>query len=232
MEDALEAGEGYKKIIEAHDGVDFIADGEDVGGDFGVEEGAGDDVQAELHHLVGDVDGLAGGPAGGGFLGAGDDLIGVACDALAVEGGGDDAALLLVDGVVGGDEAFAEQDLHALEGALADEASGLGDEDLVDPVGVVHKNNGGAHEAVVGDRAEGVVEVLEEWDGFAEADPLAAGVVGEGSLEAGGETPLADGAGGGVVVFLFEVAHGVLSGRKARAEALTQRTLRLLRFAT
>ena len=46
VEDALEAGEGDEEVVEAHDGVDFVADGEDVGGDFGVEEGAGYDVQA------------------------------------------------------------------------------------------------------------------------------------------------------------------------------------------
>ncbi len=240
VEDGLEAGEGDEEVVEAHDGVDLVADGEDVGGDFGVEEGAGDDVEAELHHLVGDVDGLVGGPAGGGFGGAGDDLAGVGIDAVAVEGRGNDAALLDVDGVVGGDEAFAEQDLHAAEGSLADEAGGLGDEDLVDPVGVVDEDDGGAEEAVVGDVAEGFVEVLEEGDGFAEADPAAAGVVGEGALEAGGKTPLAEGAGGDVVVVLFEVAHGVSregkgkgkSKAKAKAKALTQRARREPRFAT
>ena len=45
--------------------------------------------------------------------GAGDDLVSVGGDALAVEGGRGDVALAHVDGVVGGDEAFAEQDLHA-----------------------------------------------------------------------------------------------------------------------
>ena len=61
---SFEAGEGDEEVVEAHDGVDFVAHGEDVGGDFGVEEGAGDDVEGQLHHLVVDVDGLVGGPSG------------------------------------------------------------------------------------------------------------------------------------------------------------------------
>ena len=60
---------------------------------------------------------------------------------------------LHVDGVVGGDEAFAEEDLEADDGALADEGGGLVDEDLVDEVGVVDEDDGGAEEAVVGDAA-------------------------------------------------------------------------------
>jgi hypothetical protein len=54
--------------------------------------------------------------------GAGDDLVAIGGDALAMEGGRGDAALADVDGVVGGDEAFAEEDLHAADGALFDEA--------------------------------------------------------------------------------------------------------------
>ena len=71
-----------------------------------------------------------------------------------------------VDGVVGGDEAFAEKDFHAADGALLDEAGGLVDEDLADVVGVVDEDDGRAHEAVVGDGAVGGVEVLEEEDGW------------------------------------------------------------------
>ena len=88
-----------------------------------------------------------------------------------------------MDGVVGGDEAFAEEDLHALEGALADEAARLVDEDLVDPVGVVDEDDGGAEEAVVRDAPEDGVEVFEERDGLAEVDPAAAKVEGQRALQ-------------------------------------------------
>ncbi len=186
VEELFQHGEGDEEVVEVHDDVDFVADGEDFGGDLGVEDGAGDDVEAELHHLVGDVELLAGVPGGGGGCGAGDDLGGVAGDALAVEGRSGDAALAHVDGVVGGDEAFAEEDLEADDGALADEGWGLVDEDLVDEVGVVDEDDGGAEEAVVGDAAEDLVEVLEEGDRLAEVDPLAAEVEGEGAAEAGG----------------------------------------------
>ena len=117
---------------------------------------------------------------------AGDDLVCVGGDALAVEGRRGDAALTLVDRVVGGDEAFAEQDLHAADGALLDEAGGLVDEDLADVFGVVDEDDGRAHEFVVGDVAVGFEEVLEEEDRAAEFDPGLEGVEGEGMLEAGG----------------------------------------------
>ena len=116
VEHRLELREGDEEVVEIHDGVDFVGDGENFGRDFGVEEGARDDAEAELHHGVGDVDGLAGVPTIARGCGAGDDLRGVACDALAVECRGGDAALAHVDGIVGGDEAFAEEDLHALGG--------------------------------------------------------------------------------------------------------------------
>ena len=74
--------------------------------------------------------------------GAGDDLVSVGGDALAMEGGRGDAALAHVDGIVGGDEAFAEEDLHAADGALLDEAGGLGDEDLADVAGSLMKMMG------------------------------------------------------------------------------------------
>ena len=122
VEEGFDAGEGDDEVVEAHDGVDLVVDGADVGGDFGVEEGAGYDLEREGHPGGGDVDGLAGLPLVAVGGGDGDDLVCVGGDALAVEGGGGDAALADVDGVVGGDEAFAEEDLHAADGALFDEA--------------------------------------------------------------------------------------------------------------
>ena len=167
VEEGLHAGEGDEEVVEAHDGVDLVVDAADVGGDFGVEEGAGYDFEGKGHAGGGDVDGLTGVP-GVALMGGGvDDLVGVGVDALAVKGRCDDAALTLVDGVVGGDEAFAEKNLHAADGALFDEGGGLVDEDLADVLGVVNEDDGGAHEAVVGDVAVGLEEVLEEEDGAA-----------------------------------------------------------------
>ena len=66
MEVATRAGHGDEEVVEAHDGVDFVVDAADVGGDFGVEEGAGDDLERERHHGGSDVDGCAGLPCGRG----------------------------------------------------------------------------------------------------------------------------------------------------------------------
>ena len=50
---------------------------------------------------------------------------------------------------------------------------------------MVDEDDGGAHEAVLGDVAVGLVEVLEEADGVAEFDPGAEGVEGQRVAEAG-----------------------------------------------
>jgi hypothetical protein len=167
-----------------HDGVDFVVDGADVGGDVGVEESAGYDFQRERHAGGGDVENLAGLPLIAVRLGDGDDALSVGGDALAMEGGSGDAALAFVDGIFGGDEAFAEQDLHASNGALLDEVLGVGDEDLVDVAGVVEEDDGGAHETVVGDVAVVFEEIFEEADGMAELDPGAEHVEREREAEA------------------------------------------------
>ena len=103
--------------------------------------------------------------------GDGDDLVSVGGDALAMEGGRGDAALAHVDGIVGGDEAFAEQDLHARTVRSLTKRAAWLIEDLADVVGVVDEDDGRAHEAVVGDVAVGAVEVLEEAGWAAELDP-------------------------------------------------------------
>ena len=176
VEVGLELGEGDDEVVEVHDGVDLVVDAADVGVDFGGEERAGDDFERESHGGGGDVEGLAGGDAVAGGGGGGDDLGGVGSDALAMEGGGGDAALAEVEGLLGGDEAFAEEELHALDGALLGEGGDLGDEDLADVVGLVDEDDGGAEELVLGDVAVGAVEVLEEEDGAAELDPGFEGV--------------------------------------------------------
>jgi len=182
MEDGLHAGEGDEEVVEVHDGVDLVVDAADVVGDFGIEEGVGDDLERERHHGGADVDGLIGLPLVAVGGGTGDDLVSVGSNALAMEGRGDDTALADVDGIVGGDEAFAEEDLHAADGALLDEGGGLGDEDLANVVGVVDEDDRRAHEAVVGDVAIGAEEVFEEEDGAAKFDPGLVGVEGEAAL--------------------------------------------------
>jgi hypothetical protein len=167
VEEGFDFREGDDEVVDAHDGVDFVVDAADVGGDLGVEEGAGDDFEGELHAGGGDVDGLTGLPLLALVDGTGYDLVSVGGDALAVEGGGRNATLTHVDGIVGGDEAFAEEDLHATDGALFDEGRGLIDEDLADVFGVVDEDDGCAHEAVVGDVAVGLQEMFEEEDGTA-----------------------------------------------------------------
>jgi hypothetical protein len=92
----------------------------------------------------------------------GDDLVGVGCDALPVKGWGDNAALANVDRVVGGDEALAEQNLHTADSTLFDEGWSLVDENFADVFGIIQEHNGSAHETVVGYRAIGSLEVLEE----------------------------------------------------------------------
>ncbi len=62
MEEGFDAGEGDEEVVEVHDGVDLVVDAADVVGDFGVEEGAGDDFEREGHHGGADVDGLVGLP--------------------------------------------------------------------------------------------------------------------------------------------------------------------------
>ena len=85
----------------------------------------------EGHAGGGDVDGLAGLPLVAVGGGDSDYLVGVGGDALAVEGGCDDAALADVERFFGGDEAFAEEELHAADGALFAVAVGVVDEDVV-----------------------------------------------------------------------------------------------------
>jgi len=191
MEEGFEFGEGDDEVVEVHDCVDLVVDAADVVGDLGVEEGAGYDLEREGHHGGADVDGLAGLPAVAVGCGAGYDLVSVGGDALAMEGRGGDAALADVNGIVGGDEAFAEEDLHAADGALLDETGALIDEDLADVFGVVDEDDGGAHEAIVGDVAVGGVEVFEEEDGGTDFDPGFAGVEGEGVFQAWGHPPRA-----------------------------------------
>src|ERR1700736_1949285 len=117
--------------------------------------------------------------------GDGDDLVSVDGDALAVEGWSGDLALADVAGGVGGDEAFAEEELHASDGALLHVAVGVVDEDALDVARVVDEDDGRAHEFVLSDVAVGLEEMLEEEDRGAELDPGLEGVEGKGEAQAG-----------------------------------------------
>ena len=143
--------------------------------------------------------------------GASHDLSGVGRDALAVKCGRGDAALAHVDRVVGGDEAFAEQNLHAAERALFDEAAGLVDQDFVDPLRVVDEDDERAHEAVVRDGSEACVQVFEERNGFAEVYPASAEVVMQRALQAGREVPLTFLRRTNVVAVIEACAHDALA---------------------
>src|SRR6202034_1949249 len=127
-------------------------------------------------------------------------LVSVGGDALAVKGGSHDAALTPMDGIVGGDQTFAKQDLHATDGAFLDEAGRLVDENFADVVGIVDEDDESAEELVTSDVAIGFEEVFKEEDGMAEFDPGFERVEVERAFESRGQTPffeLLAGMGGG-----------------------------------
>ena len=205
VDETLEGGEGDEEVVEIHDGVDFVVDGANLVGDFGVEEGAGGDFERKAEHGVVDVEGLTGLPTVGVGAGGVGDGAGIGGNALPVEGGRGDFALAHVDGVVGGDETFAEEDFHALEGAFLDEGGGLVDEDFTDEAGLVGEDDPGAEEGVAGGGAEDAFEVLEEADGVAELDPLLMRVERHGVAQTGREAIGGGERAGG----LWEVRGGV-----------------------
>ncbi len=91
--------------------------------------------------------------------------VGVSGDALAMKGGRSDAALAHVEGAFAGDEAFAEQDLHAPLRALLDHLLRMVDQNLADEVGVIDEDDVLPPKLVVCDAAVGGGEMLEEQDG-------------------------------------------------------------------
>ena len=101
-----------------------------------------------------------------------DDLLPVALDALAMEGRCGDAACALMGFSVGGDQPFAEQNLHALLRAVFAEGSGLVDEDFADVGGIIEQDHVVEENAVVCGAAESA-QVLEEQDGIARLEEFA-----------------------------------------------------------
>ena len=81
-------GAAHARIGEVQQYAHRLADGCRVAaGHVGVEQRAGHDAQRQMHHLLGHVDRLAGGPAVDLLLGVTDHHVGVAGNALHVEGG-------------------------------------------------------------------------------------------------------------------------------------------------
>jgi len=123
-------------------------------------------------------------PLGADLRGQIDDLPGVALNALAVEGRCGNAAGAVVGFAVGGDEAFAEQDFHALLGAVFPERGGFIDEDLANVGGLVEQNNVVKEDFVVGGAAV-AAQVLKQQDGIARLEELVEEVEGQIEAQAG-----------------------------------------------
>src|SRR3984885_5190759 len=88
----------------------------------------------------------------------------VGLDALTVEGGSRNAPLAAGHFTIAGDEPLPQQNLHAPLGPLLDEVLRLVDENLVDKLGLVDKNDVGEAQAVMCHSPVGLCQVLEERD--------------------------------------------------------------------
>ena len=113
----------------------------DLRRDLGIKQRSRGNLQSQPHHLRRKVKRLSRLPLRAERVGTLHDLAGVPLDALPMEGGRGDAASALVGLSVGGDEPFAEQDLHALLGAIFAEARRLVDEHFADVRGFVEQND-------------------------------------------------------------------------------------------
>ena len=116
---------------------------------------------AAPHHLGGNVNGLAGLPWSADAVGQVNNLGRLTLHALAMEGRRGDAAAALVRLAIGGDKTFAEQDLHALLGAVFAERCGFVDEHFADVGRVVEQHYITKQDAVMGGTAV-AAQVLEE----------------------------------------------------------------------
>ncbi len=194
-----QAGSGQERegqiVVEDGHGVD---DGLDGGVDVGAEQAAADDAEGELDHGGVELDGPARAPGGGGLAGECDDLGSVAGDAVAVEGGGDEAALTKVEGFLAGEEAVAEDAAGALEDDAAAVVRGVADEDVGDGVGVVEL------ELAVAARGEEAADIAVDAGVFAVEGRRVNGE--QGAVEEAVEDAWAGGPG------WLGVSHGVRFG--------------------
>jgi len=128
--------------------------------------------------------GLSALPLGADLCGQVDDLAGIALDALAVKCGCGDAAGAVVGFAVGGDEAFAEQDLHALLSAVLAEGGSFVDKDFADVGRFVEQDDVVGEDFIVGSAAV-AAHVFKEADGIAGLEEFVEEVEGEIEAQAG-----------------------------------------------
>ncbi len=88
----------------------------------------------------------------------------VSLNALAVKGRSSNAPLAPVHFTIAGDEPLAQQNLHPPLGPLLDEVLRLVDQDLVDKIRLVDKNDVREPQAVVGHPPIGLGEMLKQRD--------------------------------------------------------------------
>ncbi len=177
-------GMRHQVVVEVHDDVHLVVDDVNLRRDLGIEERSRSDLQSQPHHFRGNVERLAGLPLRAEGVGTLDDLTRIALDALAMKGGRGDAASALVGLAVGGDEALAEQDLHALLRAVLAEGRGLVDEHFADVGRIVEKNDVAEEDAVMRGPAE-AAQVLEQQNRIARLEELAEEVEGQIHAQAG-----------------------------------------------
>jgi hypothetical protein len=128
---------------------------------------------------------------------------------------------------VGGDEAFAEQDLHAFLGAVFAEGGGFVDEDFADVVGFVEEDYMVEEDFVMGGAAV-AAQVFKELDGVAGLEEFVEEVEGQVYAQARRVDVAAvaheDGLGfGGDQVTGFEEFVGGALGHMLEAIPLTER---------
>jgi len=125
------------------------------------------------HALRADVDGLSRNPGGTAQQSALRHHVAIGSDALAMKGGRSDAPLAHVEAALAGDEAFAQQDLHAALGALFDEGGGLGDQDLADQLWIIDENDVVGAELVMRNNTVLTDQVLKQQDRVPRAEKAA-----------------------------------------------------------
>jgi hypothetical protein len=137
-----------------------------------VEQGTRDDLEGQLHLGGGDVKLLSVAQAVTRGQGRLDDLTGIALNTLAMECWCGDTALLHMKRLIRGDQALAEQNLHAIDSALFDEACALRHQNFANVFGLVDEDDRRAQEHVVGDVSVGPQQVLEQQNRAAQLDPF------------------------------------------------------------
>src|SRR5664279_1818428 len=184
MQQAFCSRQNYEEVIETHYDVHFIIDGAHVFGYVDVEKCARHHLQGEPHHLGSDVDFLALGPGCAHGCGAVHHDRPVSLDSLAMKCRSSNAALSLVDLTIAGDQAVAQQDLHASLSTLLDEVLRLIDQDFSNELRLVNKDDVVVAKTVVGNASVGGHKMFEEADGIAGTKEAPSNVIRETEPEA------------------------------------------------